>query len=107
MCNFLEHSAGVLINSSNNKNKLGQENSKISWCVCFGGQGRTRFGKKKRCVSKGKKEGFSVENREEGVGDREQVIPESSTVQIKYFKLKKLIFSASQLVKLEAHLSEF
>lgn len=53
---------------------------------------RQRFSKRKRCVRKGKKEAVSVENREEGIRDRTQVIPESNTVQIKCFKLKRLVF---------------
>jgi len=37
------------------------------------------------------KKGVSVENREEGVRDRKRVIPESSIVQTKCFRLKRLI----------------
>lgn len=54
-------------------------------------QKHKRFGKKKKCVSNSKG-GVSIENREEGVRDRKQVIPESRIVQIKCLTPKRLVF---------------
>lgn len=41
ICNLLEHSAGVLINNS--RNRLGQANFKVFWCICLSGQDKKRY----------------------------------------------------------------